>query len=70
MEEALSCECLNLRGVIKEQDVNGANRRDSLETTSTVKIRPIVLCDVTFLSGRYVPTFRSKVLPVSSVQMM
>jgi len=27
-EEALSSECLNLRGVIKEEDVTGANHID------------------------------------------
>jgi len=64
MEEALSSKCLHLRGVVKEQDVIGANRRPNLETTSTVKIRPSVVCDVTFISGRYVPTFRNKVLPL------
>jgi hypothetical protein len=28
--------------------VTGPNRGDNLETTSTVKIRPSVVCDVTF----------------------
>jgi len=69
-EEVLSYECLNLRDVIKEHDVIEADRRDSLETTSTVKIRPGVVWDVTFLSGNYVPTFRNKALPLFSVQMM
>jgi len=69
MEEALSSECLHLRGVVKEQDVIGANRHHNLETTSTVEIRPSVVCDVTFISGRYVPTFRNKMLPLSSVQV-
>ena len=70
MEEALSSECLNLRGVIKEQGVIGANRRDNLETTSTVKIRPSVVWDVMILSRRKVPTFRNEVLPLSSVQII